>query len=375
MNLLALVLKSARRNARRTLLTISGIALAVFVVSALLAVEAGFTTLFASTGGSALNVYEKGVACPFSSRVLDSSLRTVGTTPHVVAATGVLRGLYSYQSKENLVVVSGVDLPQFRKVKSLVIRQGNESDFDARADAALVGRRVAAERGWRVGQTVSLVEDRLTFQIAAVFESEDRSYEGGVLLHKDFLARLKRDQGKSTYLIATVDDARAIPAVSQSIDAALANTPKPTKTQSERAAKEQEMKDFLAVRRMLSAMLLATVVVSVLGAANSVSMSVRERTREVGILRSLGLRRGHILGILVGEAALVAALGGLVGVGAAAALLATAKSLGGLIPLVLGPKYALAGMGIALLVGVTGALVPSVHASRIKIVDSLRFVD
>lgn len=375
MSFVTLVLRSALRNRRRTFLTVGGIALSVFVISALLSVEGGFSTLFDSTGDSLLNVHEKGIACPFTGRVFDSYIGTVAATPNVVAATGVLRGLYSFQSKDNLVVVSGVDFDEFRRVKRVTLIDGSESEFAAKADAALIGKRVAGDHGWRVGQTVSLLEDRLTFQVAGIFESDDKSYEGGVLLHKDFLANLKRDQGRSTYLIVAVNDANAIPAVSRSIDTALANYPTPTTTQSERAAKEKEMKDFLAIRRMLSAMLLATIVVSVLGAANSVSMSVRERTREVGILRSIGLRRVQILLILLGESALSAAAGGALGVAAAALFLTSAKSLAGLVPLVLGPGYALAGMGIALLVGLLGAIVPGTVASRIRIVDALRLVD
>jgi len=375
MRFLPLVLKSIRRNRRRTALTLAGIGLSVFVVSALLAVEAGFETLFASAGESVLNVYEKGVACPFSSRVFDSYVAMIGTAPHVVDATGILRGIYSYQSKDNLVVVSGVDYDVFRKLKPVVILDGDDQAFRARADGALVGRRVAREYGWRVGQTVSLVEDKLAFKVAAVFESRDKSYESSVVVHKEFLARLKRSEGQSTYLVVGLDDPGAVAPVSRLIDRALANYPKPTTTQSERAAKELELKDFAEIRRMLSAMLLATMVVSVFGAANSVSMSVRERTREVGVLRSLGLRKGQILGLLLGESALVAVAGGLLGLLAAALLLASEKTLGGMVPVIFGARQALVGLGLSLLIGVVGALVPSLNASRLRIVESLRFVD
>jgi len=372
---LPLILKSIRRNTRRTLLTIGGIGLSVFVITALLSVEAGFATLFNSTGESVLNVYERGVACPISGRVFDSYLSAVASVPHVVGATGVLRGIYSYQSKDNLVMVSGVDLEPFRKVKPIVVREGSATKFEARGDGALIGRRVAHDYGWRVGQTVSFVEDGLTMQVAGIFSSDDKTYEGGVLLHKDYLAKIKRDEGKSTYLIVTVNDPGEVAAASGAIDSALANFPKPTKTQSEKAAKELELRSLLEIRRMLSVMLAATIIVSIFGAANSVSMSVRDRTREVGILRSLGLRQAHIMEILIGESALVAAIGGAIGLATAAALLASAKSLAGMIPLALSPTYAAGGMAIALAIGLLGAVVPSWNASRIKIVDSLRFVD
>jgi putative ABC transport system permease protein len=370
-----LVLRSLSRNRRRTLLTIAGIALSVFVSSALLAVEGGFETLFDSSERSLLNVSEKGLACPLSSRVYDSYLRTVAAVPHVVAATGVLRGLYSYQTHDKLVVVSGVDYDSFRKLKSIVVRDGSAKTFVATGDGALVGRRVAGDYGWHVGQTVALLEDRLRFRVSGIFESPDKAYEGGVLVHKEFLARLKRDEGRSTFLVVSVDDPGAIGSVSGGIDRALANHPKPTRTLSERAAKERELKDFLEIRRMLSVMLLATILTSVFGAANSVAMSVRERTREVGILRSVGLRKGQILGLLVGESTVVAAVGGVIGLLAALALVLSAAAIGGLVPLVLGPKQALLGLAIALSVGVLGAILPSLRASRSRIIESLRFVD
>lgn len=375
MRFLPLVLRSLLRNRRRTTLTVGGIAVSVFVISALLAVEGGFQTLFDSSEPSLLNVSEKGLACPFASRVFDSYLRTITSVPHVVGATGVLRGLYSYQTRDKLVVVTGVDYDSFRRLKSIALVEGSEAAFRANTSAALVGRRVARDYSWEAGQEVALLEDRVRFRVAGIFESPDKAYEGSVLVHKEFLARLKRDEGKSTFLVVAVDAPAAVGPVSATIDRALANYPRPTKTQSERAAKERELKDFIEIRRMLSAMMLATIVASLFGAANSVAMSVRERTREVGLLRSLGLRKGQILGLLVGESVLVAASAGVLGLLAALALVRSAGALGGLIPLVLGPRQAFAGMAIALAVGSLGALLPSLRASRARIVESLRFVD
>lgn len=131
----------------------------------------------------------------------------------------------------------------------------------------------------------------------------------------------------------------------------------------------------IEIRRMLSLMIIATIIVSIFGAANSVSMSVRERTKEVGILRSLGLRKRHFMGILLGESVMVSVAGGYTGVALAAALLATGRSLGGYIPLVLSPMNVLAGVAASLAIGLLGALLPTLRATRLKIVDSLRTVD
>jgi putative ABC transport system permease protein len=283
--------------------------------------------------------------------------------------------MYTYQGKENLVVVSGVDYESFRRLKPVEVVEGSERGFEARRDGALVGRPLANQYGWKVGDTVRLVEDRLTFAISGIFTSSDKGYETGVLLHKEYLGKLKRDEGKSTFLIVRLADPAAASAVSQSIDAELANSPKPTKTQSERAARERELQDFQEMRRMLGLMIIATVVVSVFGAANGVSMSVRERTREVGILRSLGLRKDHIMSIVIGEAVLVAVGGGAVGVGLAYVLLAADRTLGGMVPLAVPPANLAVAAGASLLVGLLGSLAPAVRATRLSIVDCLKLAD
>jgi putative ABC transport system permease protein len=374
MRFFPLVLKNIFRNRRRTLLTAAGIAVAVFVISALLAVETGFAALIGSADDTLLNVREKGLACPVTSRVFDSYLSNIAGTPGVRSATGVLRGLYTYRRKENLVVVSGVDYEEFRKLKSVHVVSGSERAFLARSDAALVGAPMAAQHDWKAGQLVSFVEG-LTVTVAGTFVSADKSYDAGVLTHKSYLSRLQRDEGKSTYLVVALNDPGMVSSVSQAIDTELANFPKPTKTQSERASRERELQDFLEIRRMLGLMVAAAVLVSIFGAANSVSMSVRERLREVGILRSLGLNKGQILSILMGESVAISIVGGAVGIGLSALLLATDRTMGGMIPLGLRASALAVAAGASLLIGLTGALLPALRAARVPIVETLQLAD
>jgi putative ABC transport system permease protein len=374
MKLAKLVIRNFSRNRRRSVLATAGITLAVFVGTAVSAVEAGFASLGDAGGESVLNVYEKNVACALTSRVFDGYLAGIRSLPAVVGATGVLRGMYTYQRKENLVPVEGVEYETFRAIGGVRVDEGSEEGFVTRNDGALAGRLLARQYSWHVGQTVPMVEG-LTVRLAGIFSSPDAARERELVLHKSFLASLQRDEGKSTYLLVRVSGASAVAPVSRSIDAALANAPRPTKTQSEKAAREQQSRDYDAIRMMLSGMVLATILASVFASANSVSMSVRERTREVGILRSLGFRRPHVVGILVGESLLAALIGGVVGTGASWALLASERLLGGIVPVVVRPGTAAMGLGMALVIGLLGALVPAVMAANSEVVDSLRVVD
>jgi putative ABC transport system permease protein len=221
---------------------------------------------------------------------------------------------------------------------------------------------------------VAFEQSGVTFTVAGTFVSSDKAYENGILAQKEYLAKLQRDEGKSTYIVVALKDPAAASAVSLAIDSEFKNAPKPTKTESERDARERELSDFAQIRRMLGLLVLAAIVVSIFGAANSVSMSVRERTREVGILRSLGLQKSHILGIVIGESLVVALVGGVIGIGLSALLLSTDKVLA-LIVLSLRPSTLLSAVATSVVIGLGGAFLPAIRATKLSIVDALRLAD
>jgi putative ABC transport system permease protein len=108
--------------------------------------------------------------------------------------------------------------------------------------------------------------------------------------------------------------------------------------------------------------------------ANTMAMSVRERIREVGVLKTLGFRPGAVFGLILSEAALLSAIGGLLGVGAA---WLTAKGAGSMmtsygmtlsLPLWGVPIC----LGAAVAIGLLSALVPAVSASNMRITEALR---
>ena len=116
-----------------------------------------------------------------------------------------------------------------------------------------------------------------------------------------------------------------------------------------------------------------------LGVGNSLSMTVRDRTRELAILKTLGFRRHQLVGLVASEAVLSALIGG--ALGALLALLAVEKS--GLSLSVEGfsiaPHVSLqlftTAIGLAAVIGLVGGLLPSWSASRLNIVRALREVD
>jgi putative ABC transport system permease protein len=125
----------------------------------------------------------------------------------------------------------------------------------------------------------------------------------------------------------------------------------------------------------------AVTVTILLISGNMLSMSVRERTRDIGVLKALGFSSGEVLGMVVSEANLIALAGGLIGCGFAAtlciALAGAMRSAPGFTSIVRGlsvsPLILTITLGIALLIGSLSALAPGLSAARTSILDALRY--
>jgi len=116
--------------------------------------------------------------------------------------------------------------------------------------------------------------------------------------------------------------------------------------------------------------------------ANTIAMSVRERTHEYGVLRAIGFPPGHILGFVVGESLLISVVGGLLGIGLVWLLInhgagpVMAENMNGIFQNFFAPGWVLAvALGAAVGLGAVAGAVPAILASRLKVTDALRRLD
>jgi putative ABC transport system permease protein len=181
-----------------------------------------------------------------------------------------------------------------------------------------------------------------------------------------------------TYSIR-VHSADQVPAVAAQVDELFRNSTAPTKTETEKAF----VLGFLAmmgnVRLLITAIASVVIFTIVLVASNTMAMSIRERVREIGILKALGFRQPHILAFLVGESAVLALAGALIGSLGAKLLFMRFK----LASLTMGfvqrfnvtlGTVALC-IAIGLFVGIVAAGAPAWQAARRRVVDALRGVE
>jgi putative ABC transport system permease protein len=177
------------------------------------------------------------------------------------------------------------------------------------------------------------------------------------------------------------DAENAVPEITQRIDETFAESAYPAKSEPEHAFMLSFVSFLGNLKLFLSAISSAVTFTLLLITTNMLSMSVRERTREIGILKTLGFSDGEILSMVVGEATLIASLGGLIGCALSAALtafLASAmRSAPGFVSIVSGlgvsPFVAMLTISFAIVIGFLSAITPGLYASRTSIVEALQY--
>jgi putative ABC transport system permease protein len=156
------------------------------------------------------------------------------------------------------------------------------------------------------------------------------------------------------------------------------NSPEPTKTESEKAFQLSFINSIGNVKAFILSICLAVVFATLLVSANTMAMSIRERTREVAVLKTLGFTRQSILGLYVGEAVTVTLIGGVLGCLLAVGLVTGMAHAPGMGFFFTGMKVTVSILALAILVsalvGLISAIVPAYHAAKIDIVEGLRYV-
>lgn len=340
MKLLHLIWKNALRNSRRTLLTISSIAVSIFLVSTLQAVLATIYRVGAQNGASHLRLVvhrATGITQP-----LPIFYRAkIAALPGVKAVVGTQWFGGQYIDASNFFANFAVHTDQFERVFGDYQVPPSQLDaWKSERTAALVGRKLMETYHWKLGDRVTLVNSvfgiNLDFVIRAVYsDPEDPSQEQSFYFNYDYLDEAMGGLNQIGNFVVKVDNAADVQGVQDVIDAMFRHSAYETKTDTEQAYALGFVSMLGNLKLLLTAISAAVVFAILFVVGNTTAMSVRERTAEVAVMKTLGFRRSAILKLMAGEAVMIALLGGIVGaVGAKLAyafILATfdrARSLG-----------------------------------------------
>ncbi|OLE10553.1 MAG: hypothetical protein AUG89_12090 [Acidobacteria bacterium 13_1_20CM_4_56_7] len=384
MTLTTFVRKNAFRNKRRTLLTMLSIAFPLLLLSFLMSIWRAFygDDLRSEQSNQRLITRHK---VSLTNLIPSSYREKIRHIPGVTKALPMnwFGGVYKDAKPENFFARFGTDPDEFFDVYTeLSMPQDQQDTWKKDRAGCIADAELAKKYGWKVGDRIVLTGDiypiTLELTLRGLFTAKipnnslyfnEKYVEEGVPFAK----------GTAGFYAVLVDSPQNVNRVSHDIDAAFANAPEPTRTETEKAFGLS----FLAMLGNIKAFILiissAAVFTILLVTGNTMAMSIRERTREVAVLKTLGFTRGIILGLFVGESVAIAAIGGVLGTLIALLFLSggTHAPQGANLFVIALHEWkftAPAAWGVAILAGFLSSAIPAYGASRTGIVDGLRHI-
>src|ERR671912_106498 len=246
---------------------------------------------------------------------------------------------------------------------------------------AIVGVDLARRFGWKVGDRIPIqgtiwqpkqgqVWD---FNIVGLYDGDAGIDKTQFFFRYDYLDENRRGgQGAVGWYIVKIADASQAQQMGAKFDTMFANSSAETKTTTEKGFVEGFAKQIGDIGAIMIAILVAVLFTMMLVAANTMAQSVRERTSEMGVLKTLGFSNASILVLILSESVLIAVIGGGAGLALAWLFVQQGDPTNGMLPVfMLPPRDITMGVVMVLLLGFVAGLWPAVSAMNLKITDAL----
>jgi len=376
-NLSRLAMIQLRRHAVRSLLTALGVAAGIFLFVAVGLMHRGLARATTSAAEDAvLVVYRQNRFCPFTSRLPQSYERKIMAIPGVRAVYPIQIIVNSCTTSLDVVTFRGIAPERMAEFgRDFRLRQGSLADWGRRSDAALVGRVLAERRRVAVGDKLDAAG--ITVTVAGIIDSDNPQDLNVAYVHLDFLQQASRvGLGIVTQFNVQVADSSRLEDVARAIDETFRYDQDPTSTRPEKAFVAQaigEVAMFIRGARLVGWAALAAVFLLM---ANTIVLSVRGRVRELAVMQAVGFGRGHLVWLVLVEGMALGVIGGLAGLGAAAATIHFGRfslSVDALsVVFAVEPGTVATGLVVALGLGLLAGLAPAWQVARQDLVASFR---
>jgi putative ABC transport system permease protein len=375
MRFITLIFKNLMRRRLRSLLTLSALGTAIAAVVALLGVTNGFTKSFSdvySAHGIDVVVSRQGSADRLSSSVDQDFVQRIENLAGVDRAAGVLLDTLSFEDQAVFGVPSMGIAPDSWLIGEYRLRSGTVLPADA-TKSLLLGVHLAERLNQTVGESVSLFEEEYT--VAGIFESRSTWENGSMILPLAQLQSLTDRVGQVTYINVVLDRSnpdRSSKATLEDIEALDAKLLALATDEFVKTDTRMQLAGAMAWMTSAIAMMIGAI-----GTLNTMMTSVLERTREIGILRAIGWPRRRVVGMIMAESCVMAAIASVIGALLAVGLtwfLSQAPAAKGILSPSIDSRVVAQGIAMALAIGVLGALLPAWRAARLQPTEAFRDV-
>jgi len=382
MNELALIRKNLFRRKLRAGLMIVSILIAFLIFGVLAAFDRAFNAGEDTAAADRLVTVNKiNFTLPMPIAYYD----------RIRAIEGVRQATYAnwfggyFQDPKNLVIAFAVEPNTYPElyVREIDIAADARASFVRERTSALIGESLAKKWGWKVGDRIPLSSNIFSQKngsktwdlvIAGVFSSKTQRDTNFMIFQYDYFNET-RSFGKDTigWLVLQTTSPAANDRVAKAIDSMFANSSDETSTDTEKAFNKAFAAQLGNIALIVLLVVGAAFVTILMIVGNTMVMTVRERTREIGVLKALGFSQGRILRLILGESVALALLGGIPGIILATlATLGLRVSLAQFVPgLMMTPDIVFLAIALMLILGILTGTIPAINAMRLKIAEAL----
>ena len=382
MKLLPLVFRNALRNKRRTLLTIGSLVAALFIFVFLRTIIRNWldASEIPESARRLIVRHKVSLANILPEKYVDVIRKKVPGV-EVVHPYHWVGGVIANAPPGTFFQQFACDTDTFFDTWSEIkVPDAVKKEYLADRRAALVGKKTLQRFGWQVGQSFTLIGTIYTTDLALkiVGTYEGYSDDDTVFLHRSYLMESLGKPGIVGTIYLRVKDSTLMPGVIAAVDKEFANSDAPTRTETEKDFIQGFVSMLGNVKGFFMSLSAAVLGAMLLIMVNTMAMAVRERTREIAIMKAIGFTPGMVVYLVVSESILTCLMGGVIGCVGSRILFDNVlhrPNIGTFFPNFC-PSWETVGMGMGLAgaMGVVAGLLPAIRAARLEVVAGLRRV-
>ena len=380
MKFLPLLWSSLWRKKIRTIFTLLSVFVAFLLFGLLMTIRGAFSFGVEIAGLDRLVLIHKValiMPLPVSYKERLAATEGVSIVSHQTWFGGV------YQDPANFFAQMVVEPEPFMKIyPEFEIPADQVKAWLGDRQGAIVGVDLAKRFGWKVGDRIPITGtiwqpkqgQTWEFNIVGLYDGGPSVDKTQFFFRYDYLDENRAGgQGLVGWYVVKIADPSQAEQMGAKFDAMFANSSAETKTTTEKGFVEGFAKQVGDIGAIMVAILVAVLFTMLLVAANTMAQSVRERTSEMGVLKTLGFSNASILSLILGESVLIALLGGSLGLGVAWLIVQGGDPTNGMLPIfVLPTRDVILGAVMIVVLGLIAGALPAFTAMNLKITDALR---
>jgi putative ABC transport system permease protein len=385
MKFMPLVWRNLMRRKVRTIVTMLTIIVAFLLFGVLMAIRAAFSMGVDVAGADRLMVIHRVSIIQPLPRSYGPKIRSTAGVTDLTHANWF--GGY-YQEPTNFIANMAVDPESWlRMYPEFQLPEEQKQAWFKNRGGAIVGIDTARKFGWKIGDRVPLISpiyrkpdnSPWDFTIEGIYDATAPGVDKTqFFFHYEYMNETLRAAraGFSDIIgwyVVRVEDPSSADQLAKRIDGTFQNSTAETKTATEKVFASEWAKQVGDIGAIMVAITAVVMGFILFVAGNAMAQSIRERTNELGVLKTLGFTDGRILAIVLLESCAIAVIGGGIGLLFAWAIIAQGDPTGGFLPIFHFPTRDLVlGVLLVAVLGIGTGLLPALQASRLKIVDALR---